>query len=673
VRRVVPALLLVVYALAFALAAFGGGLPGNDDHPGQFFRLWHALERSFPDGYWTADWNPDWWGGYPELQFYPPGFALVGAAIRLAGLWVLSVETTYQLLLAFTFALPGLATFLLLRAVLGDAWLALPPAFLALTLSAGLRAGVEESLHWGMLTSRLSLGFLPLLALALRPWVEAARRPVWAPLAAALVVLAHPANAPAAAALLALATLLRLARRADRPALREAAAVGILTVALTAFWTLPLLVRRAWVVPLTWSPPGESGLLGSAPTQPLLWLVAAAALAAWVRVVRHRRPFDALLAALPLTLAGLAVVNAVLFARGWSAIEPTRLLDGVVAACLWAAGLGLGALTKPLAGKRAPPRSRAAPALSVVAVLALAALVRLPGASEPALTLWPRGQDWPRLSDLERTHGLDQLWRALRGNPDRVLFLTSTLKLSRETAWYAPHSHALSLTPRFAGREIVNGTFTHPAPLAARFYTGRPTPPTRIDTLVERLDGRSLLGEAWERLAPETFDAFARRLRIATVVVPRGDVARARFLAPSYAPKLEASGFTVFERRDRPWPRIERITHRRYRVLASPAGGVWVPTGIPAYPLWQAKSGHGDLPTRVDAWGLLELRVPLDVFEAELVYVEGPLEWVGLAVSLAAALAWIGWTWRRRAVSTGLPVSAGAQASSRSGSAPRRR
>ena len=79
------------------------------------------------------------------------------------------------------------------------------PAFLALTLSAGLRSGVEESVHWGMLTSRLSLGFLPLLALALRPWVETARRPVWAPLAAALVVLSHPANAPAAVALLALA------------------------------------------------------------------------------------------------------------------------------------------------------------------------------------------------------------------------------------------------------------------------------------------------------------------------------------------------------------------------------------------------------------------------------------------------------------------------------------
>jgi len=180
VRRHGPGLLLLAYGAAFAVAAFGRGLPAFDDHPGQFFRLWHALERSLPDGRWTADWNPDWWGGYPELQFYPPGFALAGAAIRLLALWQPSAELVYQLLCGVIFLLPAFATFALVRSVLGDGWLALPPAFLALTLSAELRGGVEESLRWGMLTSRLSVGLLPLLALALRPWIDAGRPPVWA-------------------------------------------------------------------------------------------------------------------------------------------------------------------------------------------------------------------------------------------------------------------------------------------------------------------------------------------------------------------------------------------------------------------------------------------------------------------------------------------------------------
>jgi len=247
-----PLFLLLAYGGAFGLAAFGRGVPAFDDHPGQFFRLWHALERSLPGGHWTADWNPDWWGGYPEFQFYPPGLVLAGAALRLLGLWQLSPESVYQLLCGVALLLPALGTFWLVRRVVDDAWLALPPAFLALTLSAGLRAGVEESLRWGGLTSRLSLGCLPFLVLALRPWVEHGRTPAWAPAAAAALVLAHPAGAPAAAAVMVVASLLVLALRPERRTVSQAVATVGFALALTAFWTLPLLVRRAWFVPLAW-------------------------------------------------------------------------------------------------------------------------------------------------------------------------------------------------------------------------------------------------------------------------------------------------------------------------------------------------------------------------------------------------------------------------------------
>ncbi len=273
-----------------------------------------------------------------------------------------------------------------------------------------------------------------------------------------------------------------------------------------------------------------------------------------------------------------------------------------------------------------------------------------PAGSEPTLTLWPqaRAELWPHLDEVSRAHGLPQLWAALRGGSDRVLFLTSALRLGSDTAWYAPHSHVLSLAPLFTGREIVHGTYTHPAPLAARFYTGTPVPPARIETLAERLDGQRVLGQPLERLSADTFEAFARRLRIATVVVPAADVERVRFLGERYAPKATVAGFTIFDRRDHPWPQVERITHRRYRILVPPTGGVWVPTGIPAYPLWRAKSRQGALETRADAWGLLEFRVPLDLWEAELVYAEGALEWGALALTLAGIAGWGGWAWRTR-------------------------
>jgi hypothetical protein len=647
VRRLVPALVLVAYGAAFALAAFGAGLPAFDDHPGQFFRLWHALDRSLPDGRWTADWNPDWWGGYPELQFYPPGFALVGAAIRLAALWQPSVEAVYRLLCALVLLLPALTTYLLLIRVLGDGWLALPAAFLALTLSAGLRGGVEESVRWGILTGRLSLGLLPLLALSLRPMVESGRAPVWAPVAAAAVVLAHPAHAPVAAAIWALALVLALLLHPGRRAVWHAVAVPALGGALTAFWLLPFLVRRAWVVPLAWGDVHMGAFLTDARRRPILVGLALGAVLAWGAVVARRRPFDAFLATLPVVTLGVVMVEAPLFRRGLVPIEPERLFDGLVFTALWATGLGAGALAGGLT--RSPARERWRPAVALAAVAVLALLPQ-PGGAEPTVTLWPRDRalQWPTLDEVSRAHHLPELWRALAGSPDRVLFLTSALRLDADSAWYAPHSHVLSLTPLLAGREIVHGTYTHPAPLAARFYAGAATPPPRIATLAEQLDGQTILGQPPDRLSPDTFEAFARRLRVATVVVPAGDAVRARFLADRYERRQTAAGFVVFERRDRPWPQLERITHRRYRVLVPATGGVWIPTGIPAYPLWRAKSRQGALETRTDAWGLLEFRVPLDLWEAELVYAEGLLEWSALGLTLTGVLAWAGWAWRSR-------------------------
>jgi hypothetical protein len=644
-RREAPLLLLILYGGAFSYVAFGRGVPAFDDHPGQLFRLWHALDRSLPSAAWTADWNPDWWGGYPELQFYPPGLALVGALVRALLLWQPSVETVYRLLCALILVAPGITTYALLVRVLGDRWLALPGAFLALTLSADLRGGVETGIRWGTLTTRLGLAWLPLLALALRPWVEGGRIPRWAPPLAALAILSHPSTLPSVAALIGLAAALSLLARPERRTIWQTGATVGLTLLLTAFWSLPFAARSSWMLPLAWGDL-SLGLPGDLPGRPVLLALGMTALTAWVAVGIRRRPFDALLAALPLALAALFLGDVWLFPRGWLAVEPQRLLDGVVQASVWAAALGAGVIVDRLVPGRADPRSRP---LVVLLVIAVAAVLPDRGVHPPTLAVWPAPAEWPTLEEVTHRHRLNRLWSALRGGTDRVLFLTSSLKLDDSPEWYAPHSHVTSLAPLRTGREIVNGTFTHPAPMAARFYTGQATPPPRILTLVERLDGQRLLGEPWDRLSPASFERFARKLRIGTVVAPAGRAGRPRFLGPEYALAGEAAGFTLFERRDRPWPRVERITSRRYRVLLSPTGGVWIPTGIAAYPLWRVKSATGRLETRVDDWGILELRVPVDLFEAELVYSEGWLEWSALTLFAVGAGAWLAWAVRGRA------------------------
>src|SRR5262249_15203300 len=191
----------VLYGLAFAWAALGHGLIVFDDHPGQLYRVAHAITLGLAP--WRLD--PGWWAGYAELQYYPPGFAYAGALLHYASLATLDSVVAYQVLLWITFLLPGVSTYFLLARVTRSTWLALPGAFVALTLSDGARSGVEEGLRWGLVAARLGWGVLPLLALTVEPWTASRRPPLASAVALSAIVLIHPAHAPAGVALLWLA------------------------------------------------------------------------------------------------------------------------------------------------------------------------------------------------------------------------------------------------------------------------------------------------------------------------------------------------------------------------------------------------------------------------------------------------------------------------------------
>ena len=104
-RAWLPFALLAAYALAFGWRALGGGLLVFDDHPGQFYRLSHAITLGLAP--WRFD--PGWWAGYAELQFYPPGFAWLGALLYWITGGSLSAVSVYQALLWLTWLLPGAA------------------------------------------------------------------------------------------------------------------------------------------------------------------------------------------------------------------------------------------------------------------------------------------------------------------------------------------------------------------------------------------------------------------------------------------------------------------------------------------------------------------------------------------------------------------------------------
>ncbi len=614
-----PPLLLAAYALAFGWRALGGGLLVFDDHPGQLYRVAHAITLGWPP--WRFD--PGWWAGYAELQYYPPGFAWLGALLHQASLGGLSAAAVYQSLLWIAWLLPGAATYALLRRLLGDPWLALPGAFVALTLSAGCRSGVEEGLRWGLVAARLGFGALPLLAWSLLRWAEGVPRPpvVSAALVAAVTLL-HPAHAPTAAAMVVLVAVQVEPRRRR---LVQAALILGLGFGLAAIWLLPLLAHLDMALPLAWQDMSLVALGWRVVSQPVLLALALLSLAGWWHRSRLTAPSTRWLLALAPIVAGLVVLDALVAAPlGMAWLPADRLMDGLHWGLVVGGAIGFAGMAARFARPVVP------------SLVALAACVPLSwGAYEPGLSLWPWAAQWPKEHEVVRGLRMDALWESLRSAPPgRVLFLRSGVPLDWRPEWWRPHTHITALTPLRTGRAIVGGTFTHPSPVAGLLYTGsaanRP-----LTLLAEQLDGRSLFGRPLETLDPATFNRLAGRLGISAVVALEEDVGRSLFLSdnPLFKRQPRIGSFNVFfsgDARSEPMA----IGPQRWRVAVAAGAAGWLPLPVAYSPLWVARAGAARLALRRDDLGLLEAAVPAGATSVELEHRPGVAEWAGAGLSL---------------------------------------
>jgi len=625
-----PLTLLLAYGIAFASIALGSSFMAFDDHPGQVYRLWHVVTHGWAP--WT--WNPGWWTGYPELQFYPPALAYAGALIHVASWGAVSIVGAYQALVWLAYLAPAVTVWLLLRRVLGDGWLALPGAFVGLTLSAGLASGVEGGVHIGMVAARLGWAALPLVPLALDRWMRGAARFPWAiAVLIAGIVLMHPAHLPAAVVLAVLSAWVATGRRPA--ALVPIGSTLALAAGLTAFWTVPLLAHVDSTRALAW---GSTSLRDTV-AQPLaLALGALAAIDAWTALRSEPRdPLRRVLAVFPWAMLAVVGVDARLVEPlGLRWLPADRVADSAWLAFVLAGGATAGRLMA------VPGTARARPAVCLAAVAA-AALLGLPGRT---LTLWPRAVDWPRYETIARGARLDALWSTLRAAPPgRILFVRSGVPLVYGTQWWRPHSHVTAMAPLTAGRDIVNGTFTHPSPVAALVYRGD-AGPGAITELVERLDGRRLFGRPLEDLDRQTLNGHADRLGIGAVVALDEDVPRLAALRDNalFSRVIASPPFVVYARREGVTLPVE-IAPGRLR-LPSPECCAWRSARLAYYPLWHATSEGRPVATRRGAAGDLEVRPPKADAVIDLVYERGAAETAGVVVSGVAMMAlvavWLG-------------------------------
>src|SRR5499426_607373 len=618
--QLVPLALLASFGLAFGAAALGATPLAFDDHPGQLYRLWHVVTRG--PAPWA--WNPDWWAGYPELQFYPPGFAYLAAGLQRASVNALSVATAYSTVVWIAYLAPGLTTFMALARVLGSGWLALPGAFVALTLSAGIASGVEGGVHVGMLGARLAWALVPLLLLGLAPWTAEAGRPSrGAALVIAAIVLTHPAALPAAVTLIVLAALARPPRGAR---LAQALTILALAAALTAFWTLPLLLRLENTRALAWGEMPPVGVFGAA--------LACLALIGLARA-RAGGPAAFVVAVFPWAMALVVAVDRFVlepFGARW--LPANRVVDGAWMAVVLAAALGWSGARGGVPSDTRFPRREL---LTGLAGVLLAIVAAWPG--QRALTLWPRAVDWPTLGSIERGLRLGDLWAALREAPaGRVLFVRSAVPLvygpggNRE--WYRPHTHVTALAPVFSSRAIVNGTFTHPSPIAALTYRGD-AGPGPITRLVEQLDGVSLFGRPLDALDPEAFARYADTLGVSVVVAIDEDAARLPFVEQSreFVKRKSPGPFLIYVRGDAvALPRAVGPGLWSITLAGGPNG--WVSTRTAYYPLWRARADGAPIEARRGRDGDLQVKLePRGARAVELDYRPGAPEICGLVVS----------------------------------------
>jgi hypothetical protein len=631
--KVAPLALLLGFAVGFGGAALGTTPLAFDDHPGQLYRVWHVVTHGFAP--WR--WNDGWWTGYPELQFYPPAFAYAGAALHALSFGQLPVGGAYHALVWLAWLAPGVTTWALVTRVAGNGWLALPAGFVALTLSGDLASGVEGGVHIGMAPARLGWALLPLLALALMRGAGRPRASIAGAVVLAALVLTHPAHVPTALALTALHAATRETGRGAHAlaALRTAT----LALALIAFWSVPLVARLAETRALAWARLTPADLAGSLVRHPLLAaLVLLAALAPWLA----RRPDERMLAWLPWVAGALVVADAaVLEPVGIRWLPAHRIVDGAWLAAVVAAGF-----TAARGVQRVAPAADGRRALASLAVLAAAVLLSLPGGT---LALWPRGAEWPALRATTRGLRLDDLWHTLRrAPPGRVLFVRSAVPLVYGTDWWRPHTHVTALAPLETGRGIVNGTFTHPSPVAALVYRGD-AGPGAITALVETLDGRSLFGQPLASLDRATFAAYAERLGISTIVALDEDAPRLPSLGdgPGFTRLASTPPFVVWARANVASP-PERLARDVWRVRPPGDAEQWVSAGLGYYPLWRAREGSRPLETRRGPLGDLEIRLSRRDADVELVYAPGVPEIGGAIVSAVAVLAATVLAWRRR-------------------------
>ena len=246
-------LVVVAVAVAFTVRQLEPGLlvtattPAGGDMGAHVWGPAYLRDTLLPQGR-LAGWAPDWYAGFPAYHFYMVLPSLLIVALDV----VLAYEVAFKVVTVL-----GIATLPVAAWALGRlAGLAFPGPPLLAIAAVGFLFDRSFTIYGGNIASTLagefafsiSLSLAVLYVGVLLRGLEAGRHRAWAAVLLALCALCHVIPAIFAV----VATLVALLLRADRTRLRWTLSAGFVGAALTGFWTVPFVLRRAYLNDMGW-------------------------------------------------------------------------------------------------------------------------------------------------------------------------------------------------------------------------------------------------------------------------------------------------------------------------------------------------------------------------------------------------------------------------------------
>lgn len=670
-------IICLIVLLAIALTTFSFLFNSQpfiyDDNSFHYFTFHYAVTQSIPIHHRLIDWNPYWFAGIPELQFYPPGSIFIGIFLYYLCLTLVPIGQIYNLVLLFALLFPVVTSYYLLRKTEFTIFASFFTAFAFLILlELGNASGVFYGVLVGLTNSRIALGFYPLILwFGIKNLIAKPRKRNIAGLAIlfAISLLCHPYHIflPICGLIAQIYAFKRTRLCSLRQSIKVFGLAILLGFGLSAFWWLPLLIRHNFVSSLQiWSGGGTElqfqsliGLLSSLAAGKTNFFYLILYLISALSLLNPNQPFrqKAILAGMvvtPLLMLGFLIFVQIILIPVFHFyfLDVVRLKDGFYFAVIITSGIGIYALLE-YGYKKLKETSGTIPKYVFQIIAMIIFILTLIVLISQILLIGPFynfSRGYAKIGFLPTMvieYQLDNLWAYLNKSAvhnlqlemdsGRILFTASSLKYKNLPAQF--QTHIMSLTPIYTDRQIIGGLNTPFYTVASYLFFGKKAPIV-IRTEADSLDNKSLFGIPWDQMQEPIFAEFCKKLNITDFVVNRNEDNVIAFFSRCSTFKLEKEidEFQIYTslNYEPNWieydKAIAEISVTAFKpdsitlAVNSAATSVPVLIKLAYYPCWYAYFGNTRIPITTDEIGLMQLVLPQgNRYQINLVY---QLDWV---------------------------------------------